>query len=159
MTEFCSGGDLDTLLHEKRHVFLSLPFRMQLGREIAEGLAWLHGTGYIHRDLKPANIFLDANQRVKIGDFGFALREESKRVNFKGSALWMAPEKLAKKEETKRSDVYSFGVILWELLTREDPFVEYEDINVFTDAVCQGNERPSIPEGVCFVLGAWCFYG
>jgi translation initiation factor 2-alpha kinase 4 len=41
-------------------------------QEIIEGLVHIHTQGMIHRDLKPFNIFLDAQDHVKIGDFGLA---------------------------------------------------------------------------------------
>uniref|UniRef100_A0A5K3EMD8 non-specific serine/threonine protein kinase n=3 Tax=Mesocestoides corti TaxID=53468 RepID=A0A5K3EMD8_MESCO len=45
-----------------------------LFRELADGLAYIHSKGVIHRDLKPANVLLDAEDHVKIGDFGLAIR-------------------------------------------------------------------------------------
>jgi serine/threonine protein kinase len=44
---------------------------MQIARDVAEGLAYLHPS-VIHRDLKPQNILLDANGRAKIADFGIS---------------------------------------------------------------------------------------
>ena len=41
-------------------------------RQILEGLAYIHEHDIIHRDLKPTNIFIDANDEIRIGDFGLA---------------------------------------------------------------------------------------
>jgi translation initiation factor 2-alpha kinase 4 len=41
-------------------------------RQILEGLSHVHAQGITHRDLKPSNLFLDAQGRVRIGDFGLA---------------------------------------------------------------------------------------
>lgn len=39
------------------------------------------------------------------------------------SVHWTAPEVLENTEaSSKASDIYSFGIILWELITREDPY-------------------------------------
>ena len=55
---------------------------------------------------------------------------------------------MRKQEITERVDVYSMGIILWELLTRKDPFSNHDDYDIFVDAVCNKGERPPIPE--------WC---
>ena len=40
--------------------------------DIASALKYLNSRGMPHRDVKPQNIFLDANNRAKVGDLGFA---------------------------------------------------------------------------------------
>ncbi|MEU5110877.1 protein kinase [Streptomyces longwoodensis] len=40
--------------------------------EICEGLAHLHGLGWVHGDLKPDNVLLMADGSVRLSDFGLA---------------------------------------------------------------------------------------
>jgi serine/threonine protein kinase/DNA-binding SARP family transcriptional activator/WD40 repeat protein len=71
-------------------------------RDVADALAFSHDHGVIHRDLKPANIFLDAEGRAYLADFGIA----------DGSAEQSRIGGL-----TPRSDIYAFGALAHELLT------------------------------------------
>ena len=72
VSEFMSGGDLRTLLD---HWNTDLPWarRLQIAKDIAEGMTFLHTRGMIHRDLKSLNILLDGiTGRAKIADFGLS---------------------------------------------------------------------------------------
>eukprot|EP01132_Coremiostelium_polycephalum_P010766 gene10766-13183_t len=51
----------------------------KLFRQIVEGMAYVHSQGIIHRDLKPSNIFFDSCGDIKIGDFGLAITNSSKK--------------------------------------------------------------------------------
>lgn len=44
--------------------------KRKLGRQLLEGVAYLHSYGIIHNDLQPANILLDDSNNIKIADFG-----------------------------------------------------------------------------------------
>jgi Protein tyrosine and serine/threonine kinase/SH2 domain len=59
----------------------------------------------------------------------------------------MAPEVLAGEAFNEKADVYSFGIVLWEILTRREPFQEFESIEEFRVAICVENVRPPIPSG------------
>lgn len=66
--------------------------------QIVEAVNYLHDFDIAHRDLKCENIFLMANNRVKLGDFGFArtctdqLGRKVFSDTFCGSAAYAAPE-------------------------------------------------------------------
>ena len=47
--------------------------KIELVRQIAQAISYAHNKNIIHRDLKSANILIDANNEIKIVDFGIAL--------------------------------------------------------------------------------------
>eukprot|EP01100_Stratorugosa_tubuloviscum_P006059 TRINITY_DN2636_c2_g1_i1.p1 TRINITY_DN2636_c2_g1~~TRINITY_DN2636_c2_g1_i1.p1 ORF type:complete len:553 (-),score=254.25 TRINITY_DN2636_c2_g1_i1:76-1734(-) len=150
VTELLPNGDVERLL-AKHQVKLSLCFRMKMALEAALGVNWLHRSNppIIHRDLKTSNLLLDENYHVKICDFGLSQVKNTTHIEdqegAKGTPLWMAPEVLTGKPFNEKADVYSFGIILWELLTRQEPFLEFEDLYTFRQAVCNNHVRPIIP--------------
>lgn len=68
-----------------------------------------------------------------------------------GTMVWMAPEVFYRGDQvyTSAVDVYSFGMVLWELATRETPWVELHGnqaafFSVLNEALHTGR-RPTIP--------------
>jgi len=120
----------------------ALPVRkaVEIGTQIAYGLAAAHERGIIHRDLKPENIFLTKDGHVKLLDFGLA-KEQSGSGNgssassaaltmrtapgvVMGTAPYMAPEQVRGEMVDYRADIFSFGAVLYEMLTGKRAFGE-----------------------------------
>src|SRR3954453_8140124 len=106
------------------------PLEASLTREIiaqaADGLAAAHQARLVHRDIKPGNLLLTAVGRVKITDFGIAYAAGAAPITapgiVMGTALYMAPERIAGGPGTPASDLYSLGVVMYECLSGRPPF-------------------------------------
>ncbi|XP_047016359.1 raf-1 proto-oncogene, serine/threonine kinase a isoform X4 [Ictalurus punctatus] len=129
VTQWCEGSSLYKHLHvlETDYQMLQL---IDIARQTAQGMDYLHAKNIIHRDMKSNNIFLHEGLTVKIGDFGLATVKArwsgSHQVEHpSGSILWMAPEVIRMQDNNPysfQSDVYSYGIVLYELMTGELPY-------------------------------------
>jgi TolB-like protein/Tfp pilus assembly protein PilF len=95
---------------------LSLREALQIGVEVARGIAHAHAHGVVHRDLTPGNVFLCGDGQVKVLDFGMAHAFGQRRADG-GTRSYMAPEQARGAPEDERTDVFAFGVILHQMLS------------------------------------------
>ena len=102
--------------------------------ELCEAVQFAHNALVIHRDIKPDNVFLTPDETVKLGDFGIAFFENSRRVTKSqviiGSVHYLPPEVTNGQSPTFKSDIYSLGITFFELITGRVPFEGNNQINV-----------------------------
>lgn len=135
--EYVPGSTLTHVIHHKQeYPTLSYRLKIKMALDIARGMACLHSAypPVVHRDLRPQNVFVQSVEEsspinLKVGDFGLAQQAFSTDLKqFLGSFFWLAPEVLAGDSAySVKSDVYSYAMIVWELLTRQTPFSEFDE--------------------------------
>jgi len=123
--EWCEGRLLRNILDEGK-IPHERAIRIAIG--VLEALEYIHANGVVHRDLKPENIMVDADDNVKLIDFGIASDSAARRLTYAnftatlGTPNYISPEQVKGKRGDGRSDVFSVGVILYEMLTGKLPF-------------------------------------
>eukprot|EP00929_Paragymnodinium_shiwhaense_P024436 TRINITY_DN15032_c0_g1_i1.p1 TRINITY_DN15032_c0_g1~~TRINITY_DN15032_c0_g1_i1.p1 ORF type:complete len:443 (-),score=131.45 TRINITY_DN15032_c0_g1_i1:237-1565(-) len=123
--EFAAGGTLWKKLTELGRFSPERASRYL--RETCEALHYMHGLGdeqVIHRDIKPENLLLDAEDHIKLCDFGHSAlkaRGEMKQT-FGGTCEYMCPEMIRGHQHDDKVDSWAAGVLNYELCTGISPF-------------------------------------
>ena len=155
--ELIEGRSLRETLHGE-----PMPPRrvIELGAQIAEGLAKAHAVGIVHRDLKPDNVMLSRDGFVKIVDFGLAKLAEPALAGgsdaptiapattpgmVMGTVGYMSPEQASGQAADFRSDQFSFGTILYEMVTGRKAFERKTSVETLSAII---REEPEPLESV-----------
>lgn len=100
---------------------------LQIGLQVARGLAAAHAQGLIHRDVKPANILLEKGvNRALLTDFGLARAADDASLTrsgvIAGTPQFMSPEQARGESIDPRSDLFSLGSVLYAMCAGRAPF-------------------------------------
>lgn len=125
--EFLEGETLRARL-AKCPSGLGADVALEIVRAAASGLAAAAAAGVVHRDIKPNNVFLCADGKVKVIDFGIARHEDSPAEGVvPGTLDYMPPETITGDSQgSPASDVYSLGLCLYEALTGRPAFPKFK---------------------------------
>ena len=128
--DYCNNGDMES--HLKKHQFLGEDESVYFLMQVMNGFRELHKHKIMHRDFKLANIFLNDDKLI-IGDFGFAKSGVDMTSTKLGSPITMAPEMLlntgAKLTYTNKADLWSIGVCFYQMIFGKLPW----DVNDIED--------------------------
>ena len=122
--ELVEGGTLEQFLQRAKSI--GEVAAIDIARQVAEALDYIHELGYVHRDVKISNILLGSMGRAVLFDFGtvYALDNPvNNATGIYGTPAFLAPEQIrADSEPDRRSDLYSLGIVLYLMVSGRRPF-------------------------------------
>lgn len=103
--------------------------------------------GVVHRDIKPDNMIVAKDGRLKLMDFGVALGEGTRLIQWGtlfGTPAYYAPELLVGGDPSPATDRYAFAITAFEALTGTLPFSNAHMGTLLFEVV---HSAPRIPKG------------
>jgi serine/threonine protein kinase len=151
-TEFIEGETLRELI--ARDALLPT-VALEIAEQVCVALSAAHAAGIIHRDIKPENIMRRPDGIVKLLDFGIAKLTEpapesstnQTQTEFgvvMGTVNYMSPEQARGLTVDERSDIWSLGVVLYEMLTKRQPFTQSTRLDTMV-AILERDPHPAFP--------------
>ncbi|MEM8993806.1 MAG: serine/threonine-protein kinase, partial [Acidobacteriota bacterium] len=163
--EFIDGPSLAAILEESGP--LPIPRILDVGAQVAAGLAEAHRHGILHRDLKAENVLIDDRGRIRLVDFGLAKAvapsPEETALSAPGTVVGtgraMSPEQARGLELCPRSDLFAFGVLLYEMTTGSTPFAGASAADTLLRLCTEAHppirrRRPDAPDGLAALIDA-----
>jgi serine/threonine-protein kinase len=147
--EWCEGRLLRRILDEGRMPH-DRAIRIAIG--VLDALEYIHANGVVHRDLKPENILVDADDKIKLIDFGIASDTSARRLTYAnftatlGTPDYISPEQVKGKRGDGRSDIFAMGVILYEMLSGKVPFSGPSPLAAMNDRLLNHPLPPSVAD-------------
>ena len=104
-----------------------LPFEQvaDLSAQVADALDCAQELGIVHHSLKPANVLIEESGRARVLGFGTGCVPPPSTLlhgNAPRAPRYLSPEQVLGRPVDPRSDIFSLGVVLYEMLTRRNPF-------------------------------------
>jgi serine/threonine protein kinase/tetratricopeptide (TPR) repeat protein len=122
---------------------LTVPEALRVGLDVLAALEAVHKRGFVHRDVKPSNVFLLADGRAKLLDFGLAqtLRHgalvgggDKGALTLTGmvvgSPRYMTPEQIRGTAVDGRTDLFALATVLHEAVTGRPAFGEASPVEM-----------------------------
>lgn len=123
--EFIEGPSLQKIVADRNEAAVAAT-RLNLIRDMAESLNYVHHREFIHRDICPRNyICLPDISGLKLIDFGLTVPATPAFMaagNRTGTPLYMSPEIVRRRPTDKKVDIFSFGISCYCLCTFEFPW-------------------------------------
>ena len=119
ITELMKHGSLLEYL-KSDNSSLKLPQLIDMGAQVASGMAYLEQKNCIHRDLAARNVYISENHGCKVAGLSITRASETTSESHSrgmSPVKWTAPEALMYGRFTIKSDMWSFGILLYELFT------------------------------------------
>nr|XP_033812935.1 tyrosine-protein kinase receptor UFO-like isoform X2 [Geotrypetes seraphini] len=152
---FMKHGDLRSFLLATRHRYIPVHVpkqtQLQFMTDIAAGMDYLAGKGFLHRDLAARNCMLQENLRVCVADFGLSKNIYNsdyyrQAVTARMPVKWMAIESIAESVYSSKSDVWSFGITMWEIVSQgKTPYPGIQNHEVY-DFLQDGHRLKKPPD-------------
>ena len=105
---------------------MSVTETMSIVAQAADALHAAHEAGTVHRDVKPGNLIVKPTGAVVLVDFGVARSAAVTSVTavnaIVGTALYMAPEQVAKGNVSAATDIYALGAVAYHCIAGHPPF-------------------------------------
>lgn len=131
--------------------------KLDMVKQIAQGLDYLHEQSIVHGDLRGSNIIVDGEGYPRICDYGLAFiidPSEFPSIKTAGACRWDAPEIVNPPDTmslddslalfTTESDVYAFAMTVLEVFTGKIPFYQKRNDSSVIFTVLNGG-RPEFP--------------